>query len=186
MTAAALDVTLPVFAAAAALAAGAAGACEMVYMEGRESMRFGTCGITYFDDGIEDEGVSAAVDLGKGYVQQVYWDGHACAARQTTIVVDCNADQAAIFGPSGLIEFPAPIPPGQWTDLQNAVEAASAAGAPLPLTEIVARASGLNNAAIVPVSGRAIGISNHGAPSDRRFDLGCGCKAYYPGSAGAK
>ncbi|WP_425049910.1 hypothetical protein [Psychromarinibacter sp. S121] len=170
-----------------ALAAPAAQACEPIYREGVDRFDGPNCGVTYFKDGISDEGISPADDLGGGFVRQTYFDGFACAATQSGVVIDCNAGQAVIYGPSALIEFAAEPGPenAQYAGTYAAVDAAAKAGTPLPLGEIKRRAAGMANAAIVPVVGKAIGISNTGAPSNRRYDLSCGCKVFYPGSAGA-
>lgn len=180
---------LRALAVAAGLMAAASGAlaCEPMVMEGRDHYATGTCGISYFDNGgMISEGLAPAVNLGNGFVRQTYFDGHACAATQSTVVVDCHAGQAVIFGPSGLIEIGGPRDGGAvaWGRLDRDVDAAARAGRPMPLTDILARARGMENAAIVPVVGKAVGISNGGATSPRRFDLACGCRAFYPGTTG--
>ncbi len=55
----------------------------------------------------------------------------------------------------------------------------------LVLPEILCRAKryGMGNAARVPVRGKASGISNSSARPRHRYDLSCGCKTFYPGSA---
>jgi hypothetical protein len=147
--------------------------------------------MVFFDDEYTARGLGDATDLGGGFVVQFYAEGNACYANASMVVTDCSAGQAAIFGP-GTTDSPmlseeerAAKLHEPFEILRGEIEAAAAAGTPLDLAQISARAGGdfINNAMVGIAT--AIGISNDEAAPLHSYDLACACRLYYPGSAGS-
>ncbi len=182
-----MNATPLIIAALAALVASPAQACSPVPLVVGNSVQDGACGIYFNDDAYLARGISDAENLGGGYVAQYYFEGNACYGHVSMIVADCTLGQAAVFGP-GPTEGPMqPAPEGDvWKQLEAQLRGGAEAGHPMSVAEIFAHAKGAGfiNAAQVTIPGR-VGISNDEAAPAHDFDLGCGCKTFYPGSAGA-
>lgn len=185
------------YAAVAALCcaggAMAARACTPGENTRAERIRDGLCKDRHTEVPYGEVGLYDARDLGQGFVSQVYSEGTACAHSYSMVVLDCARDAAAIFGaydftPGVMSEAEAQkARGGQYSLLVDRIEAAAKAGRPMQVAEIVsqARKAKLENAAEVSVAGKRIGITNSPNPSRYRYDLSCGCRLYYPESAGA-
>lgn len=182
-----MTATRSIIAALAALVASPALACSPAPLAAGTVQHDGVCGIYYNDEAYIARGISDAEDLGGGFVAQYYFEGNACYGRVSMIVADCAAGQAAVFGP-GPTEGPAqPATEGDvWKQLEAQVRGGAEAGRMMSVAEITAHAQGARfiNAAQVTIPGR-VGISNDEAQPLHDFNLGCGCRAFYPGSPGA-
>ncbi len=162
-------------------------ACTPARMVPGTMQPVGTCGMAYHDEAYMTRSLSAAEDYGEGVVVQYYFEGNACRGNMSMIVLDCMAGEAAIFGP-GAPEGPTqPAPKGDvWKQLEDQILRGARAGRAMSVSEITAhaRGAGFINAATVTVPGR-YGISNDAQIPKHSFDLGCGCRAFYPASPGA-
>ena len=172
----------------AAVVIGApAFACEPAPFAAGTRQDNGNCSMSYFDDVVTQRGTGYASDLSGGFVAQYYTEGNACYMTASMIVVDCNAGKAVIFGPGPTVGAGAGMPPASdpFERLSGQVEAAGKAGKPMSLGAVLGGAQGkFANAVAVAVPGR-VKISNDDSAPRHSFDLSCGCKLYYPGSAGA-
>ncbi|WP_152612811.1 hypothetical protein [Leisingera sp. ANG-M6] len=178
---------------ALSISASAALACQPGLNQQAFSEMKGICGVTHFAEEFGSEGLSEAVDLGAGFVSQLYHSGSACAVAHSQIVSNCAEAKAVVFGPGSYAGAMTKEElenrqeePFQVLSLQ--VEASAGAGNPMDLAEIeaIAKNAEMINADTVTIIGRRIGISNSERRPAHTYDLTCGCKHYYPDSAGAK
>jgi hypothetical protein len=147
---------------------------------------FENCSANILHDRLEYAALSEATDMGGGFVRQVLTDGQYCALVDTNFVIhDCSSGRAAIFGevrPGFAFYFEGEEPPKyRSVDLYLRVESAAAEGEPLSIDEILglARETSVSTVVEAKTTGK-IAINGH------RFPLGCGCKLFYPDSAGAQ
>lgn len=174
------------------LSSAAAVACSPAPNERAYSEKNGICGVTHFANEYGSEGLSDAIDLGKGFVSQLFYDGTACGYAHSQIVSDCSKAQAVVFGPSSYAgamteEEEAILASEPFAVLSASVESSAASAQHLSLVEIkeLAKQARMINADIVSISGTVIGISNTTREPEHAYDFSCGCKHYYPNTAGA-
>ncbi len=124
--------------------------------------------------------------MGGGFVRQTLTDGQYCAQVDTNYVVqDCLSGRAAIFGETRPgISFYAEgeeSPTYRSVDLYLRVENAASEGEPLSIDDILRLARETSVSTVLEATTTSkIAINGH------RFPLGCGCKLFYPDSAGAQ
>ena len=116
--------------------------------------------------------MSGAIDYGRGFVKQTLSDGEDCVDEHLFIIIqDCATKNVAIFGE--VLDEGLSI--SEALGLGNEVYAAIYDGKPLSIDEMVARARSAN----FPIAMESTTTSRLKV-NGRRFQLGCGCKKYYP------
>ena len=149
------------------------------------------CEISYTDRGdTGNEGLEPARDLGNGIVTQEFVEPGA----KLSIFIDCSTGQALVLGTQhwhyGTMadeDYNADQAKYFASTLYRAITEAEdlARAGTLDLSKLQARYPDLDTAEMVNVANKIV-IDIFEDRKRHRYDLGCGCKLFYPNSAAAQ
>ncbi len=152
-----------------------ATACSIGEMTPSDQPQRGAdCSYHHIPTTIRAVGLSAAVDLGGGFVLQHATDGNACYREWNIVVHDCNVGSLVVVGPTradyGSEDVAAPM-----YDILERIESNARAGRPMSLDALagLARSNGYSDTLQVRV-GTRLSINGYTVPSD------CACETFYP------
>jgi hypothetical protein len=130
------------------------------------------------------EGLSPTEKLGEGYVLQEYYSGTGCSFRLSSIVFDCEAGEAVVFGPALLSGYElSEEDVAQWEKLpyrvlQQTIAAKAREGRSLSIDEIQKAASEDFPISRIIDSSKFLRIAHHPDDTRRRYDLSCACEQF--------
>lgn len=139
--------------------------------------------------------VEEAKDLGDGIFIQRMYEGDPClGGREALVVANCNTAQAVrfdgkLFGYDQLQAVPDALAKHvPWTEYQSETDllVAFAEANDVALTPQSLAAFADEEAEMIGVAWETMSVKTRARVLNRRVDLACGCRHFFPGSEGAK
>lgn len=138
-------------------------------------------------DSSDDEGVSAPVDMGGGYIYQTFFVSRYCSGSTMSLVTDCSSGKTLAVGYSDWDINREPYDGPESTEVDRLfatmVKARIEEGSADLLGDLQAEAAKSFDESVVLSMRNGLRLSIGSAKPRHTYYLGCGCKRFYPESS---